>query len=211
MTEYGLIQSITISRQLGSLGCEVARLIADELDYRFVWRELINQAGQRSGVPEVALAAIDELGLIGFCPSLEACHAYRKAIKHIMIELAEEGHVIVVGRAGFFILRDRPDVLHIRLIAPPNIRAERVSNRYNITLKCAQAQIEASDRFRSRYIKQFYNVSWDNSQFYDLVVNTGHFSSIEATQIILRALEQHIKHINEDVEVKHGYGFEPTE
>ena len=56
--------AITISRQLGSLGYQIALSVVDTLGYKLVWRELINKAARRTGTPEVALAAIDELGIL---------------------------------------------------------------------------------------------------------------------------------------------------
>jgi hypothetical protein len=59
---------ITISRQMGSLGREISEEIARSLNYRVVWREVINEAAKRAGAPDVALATIDELDLLGIRP-----------------------------------------------------------------------------------------------------------------------------------------------
>ena len=66
---------ITISRQLGSLGDEVARAVSAKLDYRMIGRDLINQAALRAHVPEVALSEIDDLGLLDLDPSPESIQA----------------------------------------------------------------------------------------------------------------------------------------
>ncbi len=63
---------ITISRQLGSLGFEVGKIAAEQLDYRLVWRDLINQAASLAGAPEVALAMFDEFNLLGIEPTAAA-------------------------------------------------------------------------------------------------------------------------------------------
>ena len=90
------MSTITISRQMGSLGCEVAQLVAEELSYRLVWRDLINQAAIRAGTPEMALADIDELGLLDISPSPKAKLAYRQAVQQVMQELAKENNRLVV-------------------------------------------------------------------------------------------------------------------
>jgi len=61
---------ITVSRQLGSLGCDIANSVAQRLGYRMVWRKLINQAARQARTPEMALEMLDELGLLGLRPSL---------------------------------------------------------------------------------------------------------------------------------------------
>ena len=182
------MSAITVSRQLGSLGREVARLVADRLGYRLVWREVINQAARQAGAPEVALATIDELGLLGLNPSHQACDAYVQAVEHIMEALAAEGNIVIVGRAGQVILRDRPDVLHVQVIAPAEVRAGRIARQHGIALEAAQAQIEASDRHRRNYLKRFYHVRWDDPALYDLIVNTSRVTPEAAAELIGAAL-----------------------
>jgi cytidylate kinase len=180
--------AITVSRQLGSLGFEVAQASADLLGYRLVWRELINQAARQAGAPEAALAAIDDLGLLGICPSPEACQAYRQAVQQIMQDLARQSNVVIIGRAGQMILAGWADVLHIRVIAPLGLRIERVSERQSISAEHARAQVEASDRRRRNYIKRFYQVHWDDPNLYDLVINTAHLTPTVAAQLIAQTL-----------------------
>ena len=85
---------ITISRQLGSLSSEISRMTAEKLGYRLVWREVINQAARLAGAPEVALAEIDEFGILGVEPSPEAERDYLQAVQKVIIDLAEEGNVL---------------------------------------------------------------------------------------------------------------------
>lgn len=182
--------AITVSRQMGSLGSAVARAVADTLGYRLVWRELINQAARQSGNPEVALAFIDELGLLDICPSPKACRAYRQTVDKIVMELAAEGNVVIIGRAGQVILANYPNTLHVRIIAPENLRAERVALKQNIPLDCALAQIKASDRNRANYLRRFYRVYPDNPDLYHLIINTERLSIQQAASLIHHSLQQ---------------------
>jgi cytidylate kinase len=184
---------ITISRQMGSWGRDVAHAVAACLGYRMVWRELINQAALKAGLPEVALATIDELGLLGLHPSAQARRAYHDSVRQVIEGLAAEGNTVIVGRAGQVILRDRPDVLHVRVIAPANLRAERIASAQNITFEAAQAQVHASDRARSNYLRRYYNARWDDPELYDLIVNTARLSPDAAAGLICGAV-QHLGH-----------------
>jgi cytidylate kinase len=181
--------TITISRQLGSHGMLIAHCLGDQLGYQVVWREVINQAARRAGAPEAALAAIDELGLLGICPSPQACLAYRQAVEQVMHELAAAGQVVIVGRAGQTILSGAPRTLHVRTIAPTACRVGRVAARNNISPKAAKAQVEVSDRFRKNYLKRFYNVCWDAPELYNLVINTESIRPDQAAEIIAHTLE----------------------
>jgi cytidylate kinase len=185
---------VTISRQMGSRGLEVARALGSALGYRVASRDLINQAAMRSGNPEVALAVIDELGLLGICPSPQACQAYRQAVRQVMEELLGEGRVIIVGRAGQVILGDRPRVLHVRLIAPQAERIGRLAAEQKISTENALAQIQASDRHRRNYLKRHYQVTWDDPNLYDLTLNTANLSIQAVTAIIRQALIEKLKY-----------------
>jgi cytidylate kinase len=180
--------TVTISRQLGSLGHDVAQALAIRLGYRLVGRELINQAALRAGAPEAGLAMIDDLGLLGLRPSPQACLAYRHAVRQVLEELAEQGRVIIVGRAGQVILRLAPRTLHVRIIAPLQLRASRVASRERISVDSALARIEASDRARRNYLKRCYHINWNDPELYDLVINTEHVAVDTAACLVCQAL-----------------------
>ncbi len=178
---------VTISRQLGSLGCQVARLAAEVLGYRLFWREVINKAARNCGAPDAALADIDELGLLGVTPSLKASRAYVKAVKRVIEDLAAEGDVVIVGRGGQAILRGLSDVLHVRLVAPAGLRAERLARRHQISLEAAQAQVKTRDHYRRNYLKRFYRIDWDAPELYDMILNTARLTPQEAARQIIQA------------------------
>ncbi len=181
---------ITISRQMGSLGCDVAQEIARCLNYRIVWREIINEAAVRAGVPEVALATIDELNLLGLKPSENDLDAYHEAVREIMHELNQEDNVVIVGRAGQVILREEDNVIHARIYAPFDLRVLRVAEKHHVSMDVARKQVKVSDRARTRYLKRFYQAKWDDPDLYDLQVSTAHFNIKTAAFIVCRALEE---------------------
>jgi cytidylate kinase len=181
---------ITISRQWGSLGNVIANAVADRLGYRVVMRQLINQAALRAGAPEVALAVIDELHLLGMAPTDEEYRAYIQAMHLVMEELAGQGKVVIVGRGGQVALRDRPGTLHVRVIAPFDLRVQRLAERHHISPAAARAQARASDRERRSYLKRFYNVDVNDPGLYDLVISTAHLSPATACDLICRAVQE---------------------
>ncbi len=180
--------AITISRQLGSLGTQIGREVAQRLGYRMVWREVINEAARRAGAPEMALAAIDDLGLLGVQPSPEALAGYERAVREVMEGLADDGEIVIIGRAGQVILADRPDVLHVRVVAPPEVRVGRIASRHGVPVTAARAQMEESDRSRRAYLRQTYDVAWNDPQLYDLVLNTRRMTVESAADLICQAM-----------------------
>jgi cytidylate kinase len=180
--------TVTVSRQLGSLGTQIARQVAGRLGYRMVWREVINEAARRAGAPEAALAVIDDLGLLNVDLRPDVRQAYRQAVGEVMEDLVAQGNVVIVGRAGQVMLADRPDVLHVRVIAPLALRVKRVASTQNISAAAAQAQVEQSDRTRRDCLRRCFNVDWNDSQLYDLVLNTERLTVEEGADLVCQAL-----------------------
>ena len=181
---------ITISRQLGSLGFQVGQAVAAKLNYRLVWRDLINQAAIRSGAPEIALAMIDELNLLGLTPSTDQFNAYFRVVGQVIHELAAAGGIVIVGRAGQVVLRDEPRALHVRVIASLDVRIQRIASYRGISPEAARAQIEASDRTRKSYLRRAYQANWEDTSLYDLILNTSRMSLTTAAEIISHAAMQ---------------------
>ena len=188
--------TITISRQKGSLGMEIAGKTAALLGYRPLWRELIDQAANQAGVPELSLAAVDELGLLDLCPSPAACDAYHAAMREVMHTYASVGAYILVGRAGQTILKGVPGVMHVRIVAPLDIRIGRIAAAQGISVECAREQILASDHFRQHYLKKYFHINWNDSDLYDLVINTGRIPADLAAQQIGLAVEGFLQYNN---------------
>jgi cytidylate kinase len=183
------MKAITISRQMGSLGCQVAEETARRLGYRMVWREVINQAALRTGVPEMALATIDELGLLGLRPSETQQNAYLRAVEQVIYELVQEENTVIVGRAGQVILRNALGVLHVRIVAPLVVRIERAAVEMNIAPEAAKKLVEQSDRSRKQYLKRYYNSQIDDPGLYDLIINTERVDILQASAAICAICE----------------------
>ncbi|UCH60120.1 MAG: cytidylate kinase-like family protein [Anaerolineales bacterium] len=182
---------VTLSRQLGSLGDEIALLLQHMLNYKIYDREIINKAALRVGKPVIALATIDELGLLGLRPDIKSRQAYLLSVSELMREVADKGRAIIVGRAGQFILKDYPEVYHFRVIAPADVRARRISLIKEIPLECAQAQINTSDEMRYRYLKRYYGANLNDPELYDLIINTAQISPEQAAHLICQSIEQY--------------------
>jgi cytidylate kinase len=178
---------ITLSREMGSRGDDIARAVAARLGLRLVGRELINRAAKEAGAPEVALAEIDELGLLGVKPSAAALRLYQEKVAAVIHELAADGDVLLVGRGGQMLLADRPDVLHVRIIAPHALRLALVQERCRVPAEVAEARIDASDAARTGFLKRHFGVRGDEAYLYDLVINMTHMDVSAAVDLVCLA------------------------
>ncbi len=188
------MEAITISREMGSLGFAAAEIIAHELGFQLVNRQVINQAARQSGTPEAALASIDELGLLGFQPTSEDINAYLQAVGLVMLKMAHEGKMVFLGRGGQVILKDIPGVFHLRIYATEKTRIDRVAKICAISYDSARARVQVSDRSRQNYLQKHYRVDWRDPELYDLMINTTRLDAHEAAHIGLAAYQHFQTH-----------------
>src|SRR5690349_10003529 len=177
---------ITISRQLGSGGEEIARQVAASLGYEYVDKQTTDAIFRQYG-----LTRFDDLynSVPSLLDLLNANNLLLVSMANEIIEaVAQRGNVLIVGRAGFAVLGGYADVLHLRIQAPFADRVQRVMEREGLAdVDAATERVQQDDEVHSKYIQRFYNKQWDDSTNFDLVLDTGALSADEAVQQIVAA------------------------
>ena len=195
---------ITISRELGSEGDKIADVLCESLGYCRVGKDMLMQIAEEAGVDVEAIQAM-EVGFVkrarlvsGEMTSLYRKQAsafekrgvlddqtYAKVVRETMQDYARQGDALIVGRGGQMILRDFPGVLHVRLFAAEEIRAQRLAERDSISERAALRQIQQSDEQKRQYIRHmFKNADWRNSKYYHLIIDTGRIPPEAAAEMI---------------------------
>lgn len=111
-------------------------------------------------------------------------------IEHVIRAAADRGNVVIVGRGAQVILADRPDTLHVRVIAPLSFRCQRIAAREGVGLAEATELVRRMDRDRARYLRQYYRVNWGDSTLYHLTINAERTGVDPAAHLIAEALDQ---------------------
>jgi CMP/dCMP kinase len=115
---------------------------------------------------------------------------YADLVRQVILEFAQAGDAIIVGRGGQVILSDMPDVLHVQIIAPEAVRVQRLMERMDLSKRQAQEQIWQADGDRARYMKHFHHVDWRVPELYDLVINTRKLSVDAISAFLCEAVRQ---------------------
>ena len=100
----------------------------------------------------------------------------------------KHGDVVIVGRGGQVILKDQPDVLHVRIEAPLTERYKRIHAQTTFSLAGAKDLAIKRDQAAADYLKRYYAVNWADSGLYDLVINTDKIGIEGAAQLITNAV-----------------------
>ncbi len=182
------VRVITISREYGSGGGAIARVLAQRLGWRLVDNALIEEiakiAGVTAGVAERLDESVDpwfhrltkELWRGGFEGSATRlltnvfdADAMAALCRRVVTEAADIGQCVIVGRGGQCILQNHPDAFHVSVYATLADRIRRVRER-NPTAMDPTALIAETDRRRASYIRRYFGHDWTNRHLYDLQI-----------------------------------------
>jgi cytidylate kinase len=166
---------ITVSREYGAGGYEVARRLAERLGWELLDRELLHRAAAVEHLPDAELERLDEKAVSLadrfrlHPPHQRYLHGLREAAR----QAAAAGNVILVGRGTEQLLADLPNVLHLRLVADRQWRARRLAQREGWSVAHALARCTDEDRIRARFARYFFGADALRPEKYDVLVNTG--------------------------------------
>jgi len=179
---------ITISRQLGSLGTTIAQLLSENFKCNYLDKESLEETFGEYGIPKESMERYDEKKP-GFWDLFKTDKArYLHFMKGAIYEFAHKGNCVILGRGGQIVLGGLPGVLHVRVVAPMDVRIERIKKRFECDDQDAVKIMQHNDNERAGFHKFFFDCNWEDPSLYDLVVNTGTFSTESAIKLIKDAV-----------------------
>ena len=199
---------VTVSRQLGAGGSEIASRVAAALGFRLVDNELIDRVALQAGLSRTYVANREERApgflerlvraLSRSAPELQSAPPDRPpepeekslvaATEKVVADLAAEGRVVLVGRAASAVLSGSHDALHVKIVAPVPLRLARIREADRVDEREAERRLRESDADRARYHRHHYGRDWSDPANYHMVLNTGALGLEGATDlIVLRA------------------------
>lgn len=203
---------ITVSRQTASLADEITRRLCERLGYHYFDKALMLQLASEVGLPASEVVDASETehqapGLLerlfgtnqtfdgdpaGFTYTTQSDAQVEMSVQQVrslILAAYEEGNVVIAGRGGQVALADKPDVLHVRIVAPVEVRAKRWQERLGLSEAAALERVRVRDAAHVDFVKRFYGADLTDPALYDLVVNTGRLTPIAAADLIVKALE----------------------
>ena len=194
---------ITISREFGSGGRTVGRMVAERLGIPFYDKELVDQIAVESGFapkfveehgehsPGSSLFsyAFAPQGVPGVMNGLSTADFLWNIQCSVILQLAEQGPCVIVGRNADYILKDRPDALHAFVFADVPYRAERIVRRYGESEKSPEQRLNEKDKRRRVNYQHYTGRTWGQSQNYDISLDTGVLGIDQCVDIICKIVE----------------------
>jgi cytidylate kinase len=211
---------ITISRQVGSGGMEIATQVCTRLGYRYLDKWLLMKTASDVGLSEHEVVDFSEdhyqarsflevlLGPRNRVVSSVATRQRGSAgedqftiakldeaqcinlVRTAVLAAHKQGDTVIAGRGGQAILSDRLDVLHVRIEAPVEQRIRHLRDSERLGEMEARAYLAERDRAAAQYLDRFFGIRWDDPLNYNLVINTGRWDIDAAVEIIAHAVGQ---------------------
>ena len=204
-----MIKIITVEREYGSGGGEIARLLADRLGWK-LWDQLLTEEIARlidcpKSIVEGREERNDPLyyrlfksfmrgsyeGSIN-APKLKLVDSecVLRITRNVVLKVAETGNCVIVGRGSQHFLESRPDALRIFLYAPTEEKIHRVAARGHSEAE-ARELVETVDNDRAAYIQKYFNVEWPTRRLYHIMLNTsvGEFTVVNAIMSFMDTLD----------------------
>ena len=201
---------ISVGRQLGSGGCEIAKLLARAFNCKYYDHELINMAAERSGFNPKIFERQDEnrgtlkslfgsfSGRLGrstsnFYSNSMSQESLFQIQSEAIWKAAKEDDCVFVGRCADYILRTKPGLFSVFITADDEERTKVVADRLSCDLYTARKFIRQKEAERAKYYNYYTSRHWGKASSYDLCINSS-LLGIERTAAII---EQIIRERNE--------------
>jgi cytidylate kinase len=199
---------VTIAALYGAGGSRIGPRVAERLGVQFLDRAIPSAVAERAGLPEAAVANVDEmprsgwqrlLALLGRAsPATGASdqverldleeRRLRAEIEEFLAHASRAGGV-VLGRGGAVVLADVPGALHVYLGGDRKARTERVMELKGVDRETAAQRVKANDRARRDYVKSAYGIDGDNPHFYHLMIDAIALGANVCVELIVGAAQ----------------------
>lgn len=190
---------ITISREFGSGGRTLGHMVAEKLGIPFYDKELVDQIALESGFapkyveehgehsPSGSLFsyAFAPQGIPGVMNGLSTADFLWNVQCNVILQIAEKGPCVIVGRNADYILKDHPEALHVYVFADTPYRAERIVRLYGESEKTPEQRLAEKDKRRRVNYHHYTGRTWGQAQNYDICLDTGVLGLEQCADIVV--------------------------
>ncbi len=202
---------ITISRQYGSGGRIIGKLLAEKLGVPFYDKEIIDMAVEASGYSREVIEGAEMKAKSGFAYSLASALSFNEgsvgtlsvndrlflAQFQVIKEIGETDQGVIIGRCADYVLRDIPGVTNVFIYAEMEDRMARAIQSYGDSEENIKNTINSIDKARSNYYNYHTGYKWGDYKNYNLCINSSYITEDEAAELIKDYVEKR-KYIEEE-------------
>lgn len=198
---------ITITRQFGSLGRPIAKMVAERLGYQYYDRDIIEMAAEKMGESVYKLSEYDEhiitpYGKMAFPLGFGTAEKQSKLFeieKKIIVEIAGKQNCVVVGRCADFILREAgfKKLYNVFIYAPYGARYNYCLNNLGFNVDAVEKYIDKIDIGRSGFYKKYTGKTFESTTYRDLMVDSSSMPIEKVVELICTAAKLKFNEVSE--------------
>ncbi len=187
---------ITLSRESGSRGQEVAEKLAAKIGFDLFHHEILEYMIETSKNSKALLETLDERGMNIVDDIVSALvhehhlwpDEYSKLLLRILNTIGKHGNAVILGRGANCALK-KINTLRVRIVAPDTLRREYLQKTRDLSMDDAQKIMVSTDANRNAFVKRYFNSDANDPANYDLILNTGTLSVDKTVQVIQCAID----------------------
>jgi len=191
---------ITISRESGSGGAPIAKMVAKSLGFELYDEKFVEAIAKSAKKRTELIKSVDEKarGLVTdvlqsvLNPEYISDMTYIRHAAKVVLTRAHKGNVVFLDRGANFMVPSEAG-LRVRIQAPYKVRVKRAIKYQNIDLESAKETIRQYDTERKEFVRQYFGKNISNANYYDLILNTTHMTLEDAKDLIILAFRRKFK------------------
>ncbi len=202
---------ITISRQYGSGGRIIGKILAEKLGVPFFDKEIIDMAVEASGYSREVIEGAEMKAKSGFAYSLASALSFNEgsvgtlsvndrlflAQFQVIKEIGDTEQGVIIGRCADYVLREKPGVTNVFIYGEMEDRIARAIEKYGDSEENIKNTINSIDKARSNYYNYHTGYKWGDYKNYNLCINSSYITEEEAAELIKDYVEKR-KYIEEE-------------
>ena len=183
---------ITISREFGSGGRTIGRKLAEKLGIPCYDAEIVQKIAEESGYAEDYIKEESEYTSGGWLSTVFSDRTAGMTNQDklwsiqskVIIELAQKGPCVIVGRCADYILRDKAELLTVFIHASLEKRAERIVKEYGETDETPEQRLKDKDKRRATYHRFYTDMKWGQAQNYHVCLDSGELGIDKCVELL---------------------------
>lgn len=187
---------VTLSREYGSGGRYIGRLIADKLGIKFYDKDFIVEVAKETGLSEEyienqeqkrgILAGLNNGYYVGLDNSDELFIKEAELIKKV----ANKESCVIIGRCADFILQGKENVIKVFVYSDKENKIKRATEIYGLNKTKAEKEIKRIDKLRANHYKHYTEKDWNNHSNYDICINSDTLGVEKSAELICNIVKE---------------------
>ena len=187
---------ITISREYGSGGRYIGRLIADKLGIKLYDKDFIEKLAKETGFSEEYIESNEQKRNVldvfnsGYYAGLNNSDELFIKEAELIKEVSNKESCVIIGRCADFILKDKENVFKVFVYSNTENKIKRVTKIYGLNEEKAKKEIKRIDKLRANHYKYYTESEWKDNSNYDICINSDTLGVEKSADLICEIIEK---------------------